>query len=118
MNRTSPVSAIAAATGLAGALAPRDPRRSFERIDRDRSALRTQLAALEDHHGIDTPDLLARRAERTLPEGLADAEAARWAELAATLHRLDDRVAEDHASAERRAHAGGNPPALRVLEAA
>ena len=115
MDRTSSVLAIAAATALASALAPGTPRRSPERIERDRNALRTQLAALEDHHGIATSELLARHAERTLPEGLARAEAARWAELDATLRRLDDRVREDHASAERGPHAGGNPPALRVL---
>ena len=118
MDRISPLAAIAAATGMFGGAAASDRRVSPERVERDRAALRTQLAALEDYHGIGTSELLAGRAEQALPAGLPHEEAARWAELHATLRRLDDRVPEDHASAERGPRVGGNPPTLRVLEAA
>ena len=53
------------------------------------SALRTQLMALEGYYGVTTPELMSRRATDTLPGCITPGEAARWAELVATLERLE-----------------------------
>ncbi|HXR28945.1 MAG TPA: hypothetical protein VN772_05145 [Solirubrobacteraceae bacterium] len=55
------------------------------------AALRTQLVALEGYYGVTTPELIAGRATDTLPAGITRGEAARWAELVATLERLQRR---------------------------
>ncbi len=54
-------------------------------------ALWTQLAALENYYGVSTPELIAHRATDTLPGCITRDEAARWAELMATLERLERR---------------------------
>ena len=55
------------------------------------AALCTQLVALEGYYGVTTPELIARRATDTLPGCIPRGEAARWAELVATLERLERR---------------------------
>jgi len=55
------------------------------------AALCTQLAALERYYGVTTPELIAHRASDTLPGCITRGEAARWAELVATLERLERR---------------------------
>jgi len=59
------------------------------------SALRKQLGALEGFYGVTTPQLIAHRETDTLPGSIPRGEAARWAELVATLERLErpDRAA-------------------------
>lgn len=59
------------------------------RVDRHRAALCTQLAALEGYYRLSTSDLMAHRQSNTLPDRIPRGEAARWAELQATLERLD-----------------------------
>jgi hypothetical protein len=59
------------------------------RVERDRAALRTQLAALEDYYRMATVDLVTQRRSNALPDRVPRSEAARWAELQATLDRLD-----------------------------
>jgi hypothetical protein len=59
------------------------------RLERDRAALRTQLAALEDYSGMATVELVAQRRSDALADRVPRKEAARWAELQATLDRLD-----------------------------
>jgi hypothetical protein len=59
------------------------------RVERDRAALRTQLAALEDYYHMATVDLVTQRRSNALPDRVPRSEAARWAELQATLDRLD-----------------------------
>lgn len=54
-------------------------------------ALCKQLAALEGYYGVTTPELIAHRAADTLPGYITRGEAARWAELMATLERLERR---------------------------
>lgn len=58
-------------------------------LDQARAALGTQLLALEHYYGITTPELIARRSSDTLPACITRGEAARWAELVATLERLE-----------------------------
>lgn len=61
------------------------------RLDRAacaRDALRTQLAAFEDYYAMSTAELLAHCANDSLPARIPRSEAARWAELLATLERL------------------------------
>jgi hypothetical protein len=60
-------------------------------FDRACSALRTQLVALEGYYGVTTPKLIAHHATGTLPACITRGEAARWAELVATLERLQRR---------------------------
>jgi hypothetical protein len=60
-------------------------------LDPDCAALCTQLGALEDYYGVTTPQLIAHRATDTLPGFIPRGEAARWAELVATLERLERR---------------------------
>jgi hypothetical protein len=60
-------------------------------VDPRCSALRTQLVALEGYYGVTTAELIAQRAADKLPGGITRAEAARWAELVATLERLERR---------------------------
>ncbi len=101
MNRPSP--AIVVSTAKRCSTPP--ARRAIvltgtrSRIDRDRSArlaLRTQLAALEAYYGVSTAELIAHRASDTLPESIPRSEAARWAELLATLERLVLRATDRH----------------------
>jgi hypothetical protein len=54
-------------------------------------ALWTQLAALERYYRVTTPQLIEHRASGTLPGCITPDEAARWAELMATLERLERR---------------------------
>jgi hypothetical protein len=58
-------------------------------VDHHRAALRTQLAALEGYYRMSTSDLLAHQETDTLPDRVPRSEAARWAELQATLERLE-----------------------------
>jgi hypothetical protein len=55
------------------------------------AAVRTQIAALERYYELATPELVAHRGADTLPGSITRAEAARWAELVATLERLERR---------------------------
>ena len=59
------------------------------RLERGRAALRTQLAALEDYYRMATADLVTQRRSNALVDRVPHSEAARWAELRATLDRLD-----------------------------
>ena len=67
----------------------------WARRDADRAALRTQLAAFEGYYGLATEDLLACRARNTLPDRITRSEAARWAELHATLERMAPPAAQE-----------------------
>ena len=60
-------------------------------VDQACEALCKQLAALEGYYGLATPELIAHRATDTLPGCITRDEAARWAELMATLERLERR---------------------------
>ncbi len=60
-------------------------------LERACSALCTQLVALEGYYGVTTPELIAHRENGTLPARLTRGEAERWAELLATLERLQRR---------------------------
>jgi hypothetical protein len=71
-------------------------------VERDRAALCTQLAALEGYHRMPTPDLMAHRESNTLPDRIPRSEAARWAELQATLERLDTAASRAQARLEER----------------
>jgi hypothetical protein len=62
------------------------------RMDRDRSALRTQLVALEEYYGMRTAELAARVETEMVPEQIPANEAARWAELYATLRRHETQA--------------------------
>ena len=72
------------------------------RADSHRAALSTQLAALEGYYRMTTSDLLARRESNTLPDRIPRSEAARWAELQATLERLDRDASPAPATLEER----------------
>lgn len=78
------------------------------RVERDRAALRTQLAALEDYYRMATVDLVAQRRSNALPDRVPRGEAARWAELQATLERLDAEASRARTTIEeweaRRSH--------------
>ena len=71
-------------------------------LERDRAALCTQLAALEGYYRVPTPDLMAHRESNTLPDSIPRSEAARWAELQATLERLDTAASRAQATLEER----------------
>lgn len=62
------------------------------RLDRDRSALRVQLIALEQYYGMRTAELVARHETEMVPERIPAGEAARWAELYAELRRTETQA--------------------------
>jgi hypothetical protein len=62
------------------------------RIDRDRSALRVQLVALEEYYEMKTAELVARVETEMVPERIPLYEAARWAELYAELRRTSTQA--------------------------
>jgi hypothetical protein len=70
--------------------------------ERDRAALCTQLAALEGYYRLPTSELIAERESNTVPDRIPRSEAARWAELQATLERLDTTASRAQAMLEER----------------
>ena len=72
------------------------------RADSHRAALCTQLAALEGYYRMTTSDLLARQGSNTPPDRIPRSEAARWAELQATLERLDTDALQARATLTER----------------
>jgi hypothetical protein len=71
-------------------------------LQRARGALCTQLAALEGYYRMPTSELIAQRESDTLPARIPRSEAARWAELRATLERLDTAASRAQAALEER----------------
>jgi hypothetical protein len=71
------------------------------RLHADRAALHTQLVALEAYYGLTTAELVTRLGGDMLPAGIARGEAARWAELHATLERMALQAVQEQAAIEQ-----------------